>query len=112
MNREEIFSRLNGASLSDICIDGELVDGLRFVVKQYGNGRPVILLVCPYGLWAVLTVNISEAHLEEDEICVKVWSENAPVAEALRNSRFFADTGRRVLTGHVYAEVWRVLPER
>lgn len=57
--------------------------------------------------WATLTVCIPGTQLAKDEVLVKTWAENEPMREHLLATGDFEDTGRRVPTGHVEAEVWR-----
>jgi len=81
-----------------------------FSKSQYRNGRLAIQLNCEDGiLMAVLTVNIPEAELANDEILVKGWSENLPVIIECRKLSCFENTGRTVPTGYVEAEVWKVI---
>ena len=58
--------------------------------------------------FAVLTCCIPGVELEENEILVKTWSENEAVAKAALDSGLFEDTGKRISTGFVSAQVWRV----
>lgn len=74
------------------------------------NGRRAIQVVCHEGPFGMLTVNLPEADLADDEVCVKVWSENAswaPQVLAALKDRFIP-TGRSVRTGFVEAPVYRV----
>ena len=61
--------------------------------------------------FATLTVNIPHAScmIEKDEVLVKTWSENEEIANELRDCGIFQDTGKRVSTGFVQAEIWKVL---
>ena len=59
-----------------------------------------------------LSVNLPESgELAEGEFCAKTWSENEPLAETAIGSGLFEDTGRRVQTGFVEAQVWRLVGE-
>jgi len=75
------------------------------------NGRRAIQAVCDEGPFGMLTVNIPDAELADDEICVKVWSENAywapQVLSQLKDK--FVPTGREVPTGFVSAHVYKVV---
>jgi len=76
---------------------------------QYSNGRTALAMFLegtpvPY---CVLTVNLPLDDLKADEFFVKTWSENEAITDALRSTGIFTDTGRRVKTGHVHAEVWK-----
>lgn len=57
---------------------------------------------------ATLTVNLPEysSVLLEEEFFVKGWGENYQIIEDCRESGYFIDTGKRVKTGFVTAEVW------
>jgi hypothetical protein len=57
--------------------------------------------------YAKLTTSIPGAKLGQDEYLIKTWGENVSVTEALRKSGLFRDTGRRVRSGYVEAQVWR-----
>ena len=82
--------------------------------NNYGNDRLAIEAICKdegdrYG---VLTVNIPEAPIADDEIFVKDWSENVWVNQVLEQCPdLFEDTGRRQATGFTSAAVWKVKGE-
>ncbi len=79
--------------------------------RAYRNGRLVVAVVGSEGEpWGVLTVNLPDVPLQEGEILVKTWDENAPFREPALASGRFVDTGGRVPINHVSAEVWRVVP--
>lgn len=80
--------------------------------KYTDNGRRAIQAVCDdEEVFGMLTVNIPEAELAEDEICVKVWSENSywvpQILSTLKDR--FVPTGREVSTGFVSAPVYKVV---
>jgi hypothetical protein len=79
------------------------------IERIYGNGRTAILLVSAENGQPVctLTVNLPEKALQEGEFFVRVSEENADIAEEARESGLFEDTGRRVTTGFIQAEVWK-----
>ena len=87
----------------------------RLSLGQYPNGRPAITLFIADGeegageAIATLTVNIPGVQLGPDEIIVKTWSENLATAALMLKTGWFKDTGRRVPTGFVQAEIWKVL---
>ena len=60
--------------------------------------------------YAVLSVNLpeSQAALKPGEFFAKTWSENAQIAEMALATGLFEDTGRRVPTGYVEAQVWKL----
>ena len=84
---------------------------LTLVEHRYrDNNRLAIQAVCDDGSFGFLTVNLPEADLADDEVCVKVWSENScwvpQVLEQLKDK--FIPTGREVPTGFVTAPVYRI----
>ena len=98
------IEKINGTKLN-VC--GEVVE---MKLHQYGNGRPAIQLIdqigCPFGM---LTVNIPDIELEENEFCVKDWSENEVLVGAvMEQTDLFEDTGRAVKMGFVMAPIWRL----
>ena len=60
-------------------------------------------------LAAVLTVNIPELDkvLKPGEFFVKTWSENETIAKEALASGLFVDTGKRLESGFVEAQIWR-----
>jgi hypothetical protein len=83
---------------------------VRLGLGTYGNGRLAIAAidVDDDDVVATLTVNLVGEAVSDGEILVKVWSENATVAEAVRATGLFLDTGRRVRAGGAVAQVWQV----
>lgn len=73
------------------------------------NGRRAFPILTMIGEpFAMLSVNLVDEPLDEskNEVHIKSWAENKDIADQLRNSKWFTDTGRRVPTGWVEAEVW------
>ena len=71
---------------------------VQFVVEETGD--PFMHLSC----------NLPEHPLPDDKhFWAKTWSENESFREQLLNSGMFEDTGKRVQTGFVQAEMWKVL---
>lgn len=81
-----------------------MVDGV------YDTGRTAIRIISGGLPFAVLTVNLPDDPLEDGEIFVKTWSENAAIREPILALGIFEDTGKRVPTGFTEAEVWRFKP--
>lgn len=78
--------------------------------KYAADSSTAIELVLPSGEpYAVLTVCIPEVgtYLGPNEILVKTWSENMPIRASALASPYFTDTGKRVPTGFVEAEIWK-----
>lgn len=82
----------------------------KFRTAKYSDGnRLAIQVVCednsPFGWW---TVNLPDQPLGKDEIFVKTWAENEEIAKVCLATGLFEDTGKRVPTGFVHAQVWRI----
>jgi len=76
---------------------------------QHGKRMAVQLMdAYDYGLIATLSVNLPDESIEKGEFFVKGWNENEQIIEDCRKSGLFTDTGKRVKTGFVMAEVWRM----
>lgn len=110
MTKEQIHKKLEGAKLR-VTLYKKPYHTV-FHVEQYDNGRIALQLITddiyrePF---ATLTVNLPHAKIGDDEIIVKTWSENEDVArDALAGGRF-VDTGKRIPTGFVEAQIWRIL---
>lgn len=85
--------------------------GLATVLKStyHHGGATAVVLECENGEpLATLSVNVEGAKLGEGEFIAKTWSENEEIAKAALDSGLFEDTGRRVPTGWVEAQVWRL----
>ena len=76
---------------------------------RYPNGRVAIQLVDEEGPVATATVNVPEADLAADEVCIKDYGENAGVLDLLVLMDVVVPTGRRILTGFVDVPVARLL---
>jgi hypothetical protein len=90
---------------------GSRTDTVVLRTGEYDSGRLAIFAVTaetgePYG---TLTVHLPDEGIDEGFVHVKTWGGNKPMARGALDSGAFEDTGKRVPTGHVEAEVWRVL---
>ena len=75
---------------------------------MYGNSRLALKVVDEYHIpIMVLTVNIPDENLDAGEFFVKTWSENEALIPDIMATDLFEDTGRRVPTGRVIAQVWK-----
>ena len=81
---------------------------LRFTKYYEGDRLAIQVVDAEEQPYAVLTVNIPEIPLQEGEFIVKTWSENAEISDCIRNLGIFEETAKRVKTGHVVAEIWRL----
>lgn len=86
---------------------GEVLQG-SYEFFKYGNGRLAVQLNTEdpddpsiVDRYAVLSVNIPEADIGEDEFAAKHWSENAGFIEQLEALGHFEDTGKRTSSGYV-----------
>ncbi|MGC8489206.1 MAG: hypothetical protein ACP5QO_13465 [Clostridia bacterium] len=77
--------------------------------ERYPNGRVAVQLVDEEGPVATATVNLPEADLGSDEVCIKDYAENAGVLDLLVLMGVVAPTGRRIPTGFVDVPVARLL---
>lgn len=89
-------------------IGGDIVTAVVHTYNYPDGTVPRIDFYDDEGPYACLTVNIEEITLEPDEVAVKTWSENQRISDALRNTTYFEDTGKRVAQGYVKAQIWRI----
>lgn len=75
---------------------------------HYSNGRLHIRFWCDEGPFATLTVNLPDQHLNEGEVFVKDWAENADLFAALLEEGWVTPTGREVQSGFVFPKVMRL----
>ncbi len=85
---------------------------LDLVRQAYSDGNLAIEVVSAEDgeRYGVLTVNLPQSVdlAKNGEFAVKTWNENAPMREPALASGLFVDTGKRIPTGWVEAEVWRL----
>ena len=81
---------------------------LCFSIEQYNKGnRMALQVLCEDGeSYAMLTINMPEVPLAEDEIIVKTYSENEYVAKAAFETGLFENTGK--FAGFIRAPIWKV----
>ncbi len=93
-----------------------------FPIKAYGeehiltlsldrysdSGRLAIIALSNGERYATITVNIPDYDVPVGHILVKTWSENSWVPQLLKvENTPFHDTGIRVRTGFMEAQLWR-----
>lgn len=86
------------------------MEDLTMVPRLYGNKRIALQLMCDNGEpWGALSVNLVDADIADDEMCIPVW--NLPEAQvaAFLESGEFVDTGKTAPAGFVDAPIWRVV---
>jgi hypothetical protein len=78
--------------------------------RHYSNGRVAVEVFGADGEpFAVLSVNLPNVEApKKDHFYVKTWSENEILRAPALASGLFEDTGERIPTGWVEAEVWKV----
>jgi hypothetical protein len=88
---------------------------LSFQVLAYGNGRIAIQAIDfnegdPFGM---VTLNIPEVELEQDEVIAKTYSENAHwVPQVLENlKQHFEPTGKTIDYGNVLLPIYKFVSE-
>jgi hypothetical protein len=90
-----------------------LREELLFRVMSYPNERVALLVESRNGEpYATLTVNFPEQALDENEFCVKSWSENTELVKACYATQLvemFEDTGK--CTDAMNSPIWRFTPE-
>ena len=85
---------------------------LAVMEESYTNNGRVALQLIDLHIsepWCVATTNLPQVSLEKDEICIKNWSENEGILDALVEGGIVEDTGKVEPTGHVVANVVRYL---
>jgi hypothetical protein len=86
---------------------------LQIIEAEYASGRKAFFAQTAEGEpFGAISVNLPELPLDENEFFAKTWGENEVLRAPLLATGAFIDTGKRVPTGHVIAEVWsQVLPQ-
>ncbi|MPQ69492.1 hypothetical protein [Pseudomonas sp. MWU12-2323] len=84
-------------------------ENLMMALELYKNKRIAIQLTCETGEpYSVLTTNIVDAVLADDEVCISDWNHPADLLEVVLASGRFEDTLAKRRTGFVDAPVWRI----
>lgn len=83
----------------------------RFEIRTrlYANKRLAIELIEDGEPWGVLTTNLINAQLADDEICIPKWNLPGDIMASFLKSGKFEDTGKTEPAGFENAPVWRVL---
>ena len=98
---ERVIGQITVQGETITLIETTYADGHRAVVARDADGLP-------YG---TLSVNLPESDLAPDEIAIKTWSENGPLAQAAADSGYFEITGRTITINERSfgsAPVWRI----
>ena len=76
--------------------------------NTYANGRLALALWTDTEPYAKLTVNLPDEHLNEGEVFIKDWAENALLVEDLLEAGWITKAGREVNSGYVFPLVARL----
>jgi hypothetical protein len=80
------------------------------IKRQYDNGRVALQLVDEEGPVATATVNLPDAPLGKNEVCVKDWSENEGMLRSLVAAGVVKPTGKTIRSGFVEVPVCELQP--
>ena len=109
MPKSKIRKGLDGFEFDVKAFGKEYRCFFRTAKYSHGNRLAIEALMCTDNSpFAFLTVNLPDNPLGEDEIFVKAWSENEEFSKSCLATGLFEDTGKRVPTGFVQAQVWRI----
>jgi len=81
---------------------------IKVSVDRYRNNRAAIQLYAPDGPLAVMTVNLPEVQLADNEAIMKLGQENVRVAEAFLANGWLEETGRTATSGFCTYPILRV----
>lgn len=97
--------------IGEVTVHGKKLD----MLQTYYSSDPDRVAICfecsdtgePYSM---LTVNLPDKYLGDNEIFVKIWSEYEHFAPFILEQfpDMFEDTGKRVKTGFVEAAIWKM----
>jgi hypothetical protein len=93
--------------IGEIQVLGQRLAVMEMEAPAYQCGVKYFLMDDEDDEWATITTNIPVLELKRGEFPVKTWSENEILRTPLLASGLFVDTGKRVPTGFVDAELWR-----
>ena len=100
------------------------IDGYDMILKkeEYQNGKTALVIIIgngndaleemgmqPGDEYTVVTVNLPNVELQDNEICVKNYTENEGLFEQLIEQKILRDTGRKVKTGFVSIPIAELL---
>tara|TARA_Y100000034_G_scaffold121112_1_gene164933 strand:- start:596 stop:922 length:327 start_codon:yes stop_codon:yes gene_type:complete len=98
-------------AIGHVVVDGE--DCTLSIGQYVDNGRLAVMLHCQSGEpYAIVSTNISELPIEDDEFFVKWYDLNPKIMSDLIECKFFEDTGKAVSPAggerDVVIPVWRM----
>jgi len=93
------------------------LDGFEFPTERFGdcwfevakytdNSRTALQIINEEGPVGVLTVNLSDEPLLENELFIKTWGGNEMILQDVIATGLFVDTGKSASTGFVKAPIW------
>lgn len=85
------------------------MDQFELQTRLYPNLRLAVVLFQDHENQHVLTTNLVNAVLADDEVCIPQWNLDEELMRGVLATGRFEDTGRTEPAGYVDAPVWRVL---
>lgn len=87
-----------------------VVDGNKFDIVQtmFPNGRVALLIQRGLEPYSRLAVNVPQAEIGPHEFFARTYEENYELRGPLLASGLFEDTGKRIKSGFVSLELWRL----
>lgn len=85
------------------------MDQFELQTRLYPNQRLAVVLFKDHEQYDVLTTNLVDAVLADDEVCIPQWNLGEELMAGVLATGKFEDTGRTEPAGYVDAPVWRVL---
>lgn len=92
--------------IGTLVVDGEEIDILH---TQYKNGTIGLQLMDDEGPYATFTYGLPGVALAEGEFLAKAGAENESLRQPMLDTGLFVDTGRRVESGFIEIEVWKMV---
>jgi hypothetical protein len=91
--------------IGTIVVDGEEIS---IIQEEYKAGGIALQLMDEEGPYATFTYCVPGVVLGDGEFLAKTVSENESLRQPMLDTGLFVDTGRRVESGFVEIEVWKL----
>lgn len=92
--------------IGTIVVDGEEISIMQ---GQYRDGGIALQLMDEEGPYATFSYCIPGTPLADNEFLAKTGSENESLRQPMMDTGLFVDTGRRVESGFIEIEVWKMV---
>jgi hypothetical protein len=89
-----------------ITIDGEEI---KIVQEEYRAGGVALQLMADDGPYATFTYCLPGVGLAAGEFLAKTGAENETLRQPMLDTGLFFDTGRRVKSGFIEIEIWKMV---